>query len=514
MRRLILAAALLFATHAMAAEVRIGIRTDTDSMDPQYHVFEPTVMVGRHIFDPLIIKDAQSRLHPGLALSWKPIADDVWEFKLRPNVTFHDGSAFTATDVAFSIARAPHVPNSPASFGMYTKLIAGVDIIDPLTVHIRTKGPAPTLPNDLSTIAILSKAAAENSTNADFTSGKATIGTGPYKFVEWVPSDHVSLVKNPTYWGGAEPWDRVILKPIANDGARVAAMLSGDVDMIEAVPGTDRARIAANPKLTLWETNSIRMIYIHLDTARDVSPGVTAPGGGNPLKDLRVRQAITHAINRQGLADRLLNGQARPAGQLVPPSLFGASQHLPAPSYDPALSERLLKEAGLGSGFSITLAASNNRYPNDSAVAQAVAQMLTRVGIKTEVNTMPAAILFSRGSKLDFSVFMAGWIADSGEASSALTALLASYNPKTGMGPANRGRYSNPAFDATLGEALHTLDDTKRAALLAKASEIAMNDVALVPVYFLVNTWATKKGLTYEPRADEMSLAMGLRPTK
>jgi peptide/nickel transport system substrate-binding protein len=501
-----------------AAEVRIATRTDTDAIDPQYHVYAPNIGVARHIFDALVLKDGRSQLHPGLALSWTAVADDVWEFKLRPGVRFHDGGAFTAEDVAFSLERAPHVPNSPSSFGIYTKRIADVQVVDPLTVRIRTHGPAPTLPNDLSAIYIVSKHAAEGKTTADFNSGAATIGTGPYRFVEWIAADHLTLAKNPDYWGGAEPWDRAVLKPIGNDGARVAALLSGDVDMIEGVPGVDRARLAADPKLSVFECDSIRMIYIHLDSARDQSPGVLDRNGQkmdrNPLKDVRVRQAIDHAINRQALADRLLSGQAHPAGQLVPPGFFGASPNLPPPAYDPALSQKLLQEAGWGDGFSLVLAASNDRYPNDAQVAQAVAQMLTRVGIRTEVQTMPAAVLFSRGSKLDFSVFMAGWIADTGEASSALTALLASYDPKTGMGQSNRGRYSSQAFDATLAEALRTLDDGKRATLLGKASEIAMHDVGLVPVYFLVNTWATRKGLTYDARADELSLAMGLRPAK
>ena len=228
---------------------------------------------------------------------------------------------------------------------------------------------------------------------------------------------------------------------------------------------------------------------------------------------MRVRRAISYAINRQALTERLLSGQARPAGQYTAPGLPGSSANLPPLPYDPAQAQKLLKEAGWGDGFSVVLAGSNDRFPNDAQVAQAVGQMLARVGIKTEVQTMPAAMLFSRGSKLEFSVFMAGWIG-SGEASSPLTALMATYDPKTGMGPSNRGRWSNPAFDAALGEALRTLDDGKRNALYARAAEVAVGDMGVVPVYFSINTWATKKGLVYAARADEKSLAMGLRPAK
>lgn len=517
MRSILLALAVLIGPAAHAADVKLGIRTDASSIDPHYHVYSPNTAVYRHVFDTLVLSDARGQPKPGLAISWAPVGEDVWVFKLRPEVKFHDGSPFTADDVAFSIARAPNVPNSPSSYAQYTKLIAGTEVVDALTIRISTKGPAPTLPIDLASIAIVSMRAAEGKATSDFNNGAAAIGTGPYRFVEWIAGDHLTLMRNPNYWGGVEPWERVTRRPIANDGARVAAMLSGDVDMIEGVPGVDRARLAAAPNLALHECDLSRIVYIHLDSARDVSPGVSDANGAkldrNPLKDIRVRRAISYAINRPALAERLLSGQARPAGQYTAPGIPGSSPNLSPLPYDPALAQKLLKEAGWGDGFNVILAASNDRFPNDAQVAQAVGQMLARIGIKTEVQTMPAAILFSRGSKLEFSAFMAGWIG-SGEASSPLTALMATYDPKTGMGPSNRGRWSNPAFDAALNEALRTLDDGKRNALYARAAEVAVDDMGVVPVYFSINTWATKKGLVYDARADETTLAMGLRPAK
>lgn len=512
-----IAAALSFGAPAMAAEVKMGIRTDVSSIDPHYHVYTPNSAVWRHIFDALFATDAKTRLQPALAVSHKTIAEDIWELKLRPNVTFHDGTPFTAEDVAFSLARAPNVPNSPSSYSQYTKMIARTEVVDPLTIRIHTKGPAPTMPFDLASVAIISKKAAEGKPTSDFNNGIAAIGTGAYRFVEWSAGSHVALAKNPTYWGGVEPWDRVIRKPIPNDGARVAAMLSGDVDVIEGVPGVDRARIAAAPNLTLHECDSIRIIYLHMDSNRDASPEVTDIAGNkldkNPLKDPRVRQAMSLAINRQALTERLLSGQARPAGQYTPAGLPGASPNLPPLPYDPVKAQALLKEAGWPNGFGLVLNGSNDRFASDAQVTQAVGQMLARIGIKTEVRTMPAAILFSRGSKLDFSAILSGWVG-TGDPSSPLVALMATYDPKTGMGPSNRGRWSNPEFDKVLAQALRTLDFDERSKLYGQAAEVAVGDMGVIPVYFTINSWASRKGLVYDARADEVTQAMGLRPAK
>ncbi len=511
----LLAAVLALPTAAGAAEISFAVRTDISSVDPHYHVYVPNRSTSRHIFDALTSLGPRGEVRPGLAESWKVIADDVWEFTLRDGVTFHDGTKLEADDIVFTMARAPVVPNSPSSYRTFTKRIDRVEVTGPRTVRIHTKGPSPTLLVDLSNISILSRKLADGRTTPEFNSGVAAIGTGPYRFVEWQAGNHIVLERNPAYWGGAEPWDRVTIRPIANDGARVAALLSGDVDMIEGVPGVDRAKLAADPKLALHECDAFRIIYLHMDSARDISPGIHDVNGGpltrNPLKDARVRRAMSMAINREGLAERLLSGQAKPAGQYLPADVAGASPNLKPLPYDPEGARALLKEAGWGGGFSLVMAGSNDRYPNDAQVAQAISQMFARVGVKTEVNTMPASQLFSRGSKLEFSAFLSGWVGN-GEASSPLVALMATYNKQTGMGASNRGRWSNPDYDAALGAALRTMDDAKRNAFYAKAAEVAVAEMGMIPVYFTVNTWATRKGLVYQPRGDEASLAMGLRP--
>ena len=521
MRNMLLGAAALLAAalpataaNAQQADIRIAVRTDVSSIDPHYHAYIPNRAISRHIFDSLTAASPRGEVLPGLASSWKLVADDVWEFTLR-DAAFHDGSKLPAEDVAFTFVRAPDVPNSPSSYRTFMKSIDAVEVIDPRTVRIRTKGPAPTLLVDIESIAILSKNAAEGRSTSDFNAGRAAIGTGPYRFIEWQAGSRLVLERNPAYWGGAEPWPRVIFRPIANDGARVAAMLSGDVDMIEGVPGVDRAKIAAAPNLALHEADAFRIIYLQMDSARDASPGLKDNAGNplarNPFKDARVRQAISLAINREGLADRLLSGQAKPAAQYVPNYVPGASPNLKPLPFDADRARTLMREAGWADGFQLGLAGSNDRYPNDAQVAQAIGQMLARIGVKVDVQTMPASQLFSRGSRLEFSAILSGWVGN-GEPSSTLVSLMATFDPAKGMGASNRGRWSNAAYDTALESALRTMDEPKRLALYGQAAEIAIAEMGMIPVYFTINTWATRKDLSYVARGDETSLAMGLRP--
>ena len=221
---------------------------------------------------------------------------------------------------------------------------------------------------------------------------------------------------------------------------------------------------------------------------------------------------MSKAINRQALVDRVMEGAARPTGQLMPEGMFGYAPALKPEPYDPEGARKLLAEAGYPDGFGVTIHGPNNRYVNDEQVAQAIAQMLTRVGIVTKVDTMPAAVYFTRGNKLEFSLMLVGWGSDTAEASSPLKALLATYNNDKGMGQANRGRYSNPKMDALLDQALATVDDARREKLLQQATELAISDVGIITLYHQENLWATRKGVAYTPRADERTFAHDFRP--
>ncbi|MFN4089887.1 MAG: ABC transporter substrate-binding protein [Alphaproteobacteria bacterium] len=500
---------------ADAAQIRIGLAQEPSSIDPHYHNLGPNNAFSAHVFDALVGMDENQRPIPGLAESWQAVDDTTWEFKLRQGVKWHDGSPFTADDVIFSFERAPEVPNSPSSFALYTRGKT-VEKVDEHTVRITTAEPYPLMPNDVSTIYIISRKAAEGASTGDFNSGKAAIGTGPYRFVEWVPGDRIVVERNDDYWGEKATFDRVTIRPIRSDPSRVAALLAGDVDFIDQVPTADIDRLKKDANINVAQGVSNRIIYLHMDQFREQTPFVTGTDK-NPLLDVRVRKAISKAINREAIVERVMEGVAIPAGQFLPENFFGVSKKLQAEKYDPDGAKKLLAEAGFEKGFGITLHGPNGRYINDAEIAQAIAQMLTRVGLQAKVETLPPSVFFSRASSgspekgPEFSFILVGWGSGTGEASSPLKSLMATYDRDAGMGASNRGRYSNPEVDALIKEALATVDDEKRGALLAEATEKAIGeDQGLIPLHYQVNTWAARGPWKYTPRTDERTVAMEL----
>ena len=515
----LIAAAIPFAHAQKEREVAIGLQAAITSIDPHYHNLSPNNSLLQHIFEPLIRRDANQKLVPALATSWRAIDDLTWEFKLRKNVRFHDGSPFTAEDVVFTLKRVPNVPNSPSSFATFTKPIVDVKVVDPHTLIFKTESPHVLLPSDVAAVYIVSKRHGEKAATEDYNSGKAAIGTGPYKFAEYIPNQRVVMKANYGYWGGEEPWDKVTFKILTNSAARVAALLSGDVQMIETVPTSDIARLSQDKRFALADKVSNRVIYVHLHQWTDKAPPyVTAkdgkPLGKNPFRDARVRKALSMAINRDAIAERIMEKKAVPAAQLLPESFYGTSRKLKPQKYDPEGAKKLLAEAGYPNGLAITIHGTNNRYINDDKIAQAIAQFYSRAGIDAKVETMPSAVYFSKATNGEYGYMLLGWGTESGEQGSSLRSLLATRDPAKGMGVNNRGRYSNPAFDKLLTEALVTMDDKKREGMIQAAAEVVMNDVGLIPIHYEVSTWATLKGFKYTARTDQYTLATDLKPVK
>lgn len=500
---------------ASAETLNIASSAPVTSIDPHYHTLSPNESLDSHMYDRLVHHDAAGHMIPGLAESWRLRDDKTWEFKLRA-ATFHDGTPFTAEDVAYSIARVPKVKNSPASFSAYTQAITSTEVVDPHTILLHTAAPYPLLPSDLSQVFIIPHTLGPDPATEDFNSGKDAIGTGAYRFIAYRPGDRIEMERFDGYWGEKPKWQHVNYRIISNDAARTASLLAGDVDVIEFVPPSDLPKLRSDPRVTLQEVVGNRAIYLWLDHSRSgPTPFVTGPNGEtlakNPLMDLRVRQALSIAINRQAIVDRIMEGAAVPTAQYLSPGTYSYVPDLKPAAYDPARAKALLAEAGYPNGLSITIHGPNDRYVNDAKIIQAVGQMWQRIGIKTTVEALPWNSFVGHAGKQDYSVFLLGWGTATGEGTNPLRAQMATWNPARGLGTANRGRYSSPHVDALLDQALATMDDGAREKVIQQAMTEAMNDVPVIMLHLQKNIWAVRKGLTYEPRVDEETHAASVR---
>ena len=382
---LALAGLIAAAAPSLARDLTIGRASEQTSIDPQFARTAPNQMSADHIFDKLLLSDENARPIPGLAESWTNENPTTWLVHLRKNVKFHDGSPFTAADVVYSLKRAGSIPNSPAPFTDALATLGEVQIVDDNTIRFTTKVPDPVLLQNIGQIFIVSAKASQGKSSTDFNNPAVAVGTGPYKFVSWTPSDRMVLAPNADYWGHKPEFDHVTFRFIANNASRVAALLSGEVDVIDQVPPTDLNRLKAAGNVGVFSTATLRLIYLGIQQA-DNTPDLTDLDGKplpvNPLKDVRVRAAISLMIDRPLLAKAILQGQGDPIAQLVPQGVYGFNPNLKVTPPDIATAKKLLAEAGYPKGFGISVAGSNDRFPLDGEITQAVGQMLARGGLK------------------------------------------------------------------------------------------------------------------------------------
>jgi peptide/nickel transport system substrate-binding protein len=505
-RTTVLAIALALAAggaHAQDARtLTVGASSASTGMDPHYHSSNMNNGQLRQVFDLLLDLDTSGRIVPRLAESWRLIDDVTWEFKLREGVRFHDGTPFEAEDIAFTFARIPTIPNSPGPFTPSVRRIKTIEVVDPRTVRFVTDVPHPFLDFDVAGIMMLSRKVHEGMTLADFNSGRAMIGTGAYRFVSYTIGERLELVRNDAHWGGRPDWDRVVTRVIPNASARVAALLSGEVDLIDFVPVQDVRRLSNDPRLAVYGIESNGTVYLFPDAVRDQAPFVTdrqgRPLDRNPMKDARVRQAMSMAINRDGIVERLLEGQGGPASQFAAPSLPGRAPELPPLPYDLDRARALLAEAGFPDGFRMTVHGPNGWFANDGDVMQAIAQGFTRIGIETRVELLPPANLFTRATNREFAMFMSTFT--TAYAANMLRQVVMTRDPEAGTGPFNRQRYSNPELDALVRQALSTMDEERRNAIVAAAMRLATREMAVIPVFYLKLNWAARRDrLVYDP---------------
>jgi peptide/nickel transport system substrate-binding protein len=495
-------------------KLTIGFGDPVSSIDPQLNNFGGDRSVNLHAFD-LLVENHNGTLRPGLAESWRLLDPTTWEFTLRRGVKWHDGRPFTAEDAIFSYRRVPDVPGSAASFAGYLREIKKLEAPDPHCLIVRTHGPAPLLPLNLASVHIVARHATEGATSADFNSGKAAIGTGPYRFISYAPGDRIVFQRNDAYWGERPAWAEVVIRLIPNAAARTAALLSEDVDVIERVSVADAEGLGRRPEVRLFSYPGLRVLILCPNPAPGPSAFVRAADGSalpkNPLRDARVRRALSLALDRRGLADRLLQGQAVPAGQWMPEGSFGYEPSLTAPAPDPEAARRLLAEAGLPDGFRLTLHVPADRYIRGPETAQAVAQMWTRIGVRTAVENLPWATFSGRAAAGEFAMPVLAWGNGTGEASYALVNVLGSDDPSVGRGASNWGRYSNPEVDRLLDAAVRELDDAKREAILQESARVVMGETGIIPVFHYRNLWAARRGLSVSPLVSDRTAAVMVR---
>lgn len=505
--------ALLLAAPASAQELRLGTRLALPSMDPHFFATFATASSHAAIWERLVELDARGRPVPALAAGWRLLDDRTWEFTLRRDVAFHDGTPFTAADVAHSFERVHRIERSPSSYARY---LAGVtlEVVDAHRIRLRTATPLPLLPFDLAYVFIAPARHAEAASTQAFDEGRNVIGTGPYRFVAWQRNERLELARFEAHRDGAPPWARVVERAIPRDASRIAALLAGDVDAINALPTADLPALRANQALRVASVPSTTTLAIALDSVRDASPMVSgrdgAPLARNPLRDRRVRQALSLAINRAAIAERIMGGGAVPAGQITAPGLEGAHPSLPPDPFDPARAGALLRDSGWGEGFRITLHADASGFLNEAAVAQAVAQFWTRLGLVVEVAAVPGQLWLQQAGRQEYSAFLT---AQGGiNAAVPLRSLIASWDPPRGLGATNRSRYSNPGFDALLARAFTAMAAEERQRLYEGAAELAAEDAAVLPLFHASNTAASRAGFEVRLWPDRRFTAMQIAP--
>ncbi len=491
-----LAAALPGRAFAQSAKtLRIASMTAPTSLDPHFHDNFNSTQALLQLYQPLLGQSETSGLIPYLATEWKALDGLTWEIKLRQGVTFHDGTPFEPEDIVFSFERVPTVKNAISPFTANVRNVTKIDIVSRDTVRFTLATPDPLFNYKLCQVCMLSRKLHANATLEDFNSGKLAIGTGPYKLVSFTPGERLKLVANPGYWGGKPAWDEVDIRYMLEAGGRMAALRAGEVDLIDNVPVQDVATLKQDPKISLFSQDAFLTIFFYLDSVRDESPFVFDNAGkplkSNPLKDPRVRRALSLAIDRQGVVNRLLLGQGTPADQFAGLLVPDRAPGLKPLSTQVDQAKKLLAEAGYPDGFRLTIHGPNGWFASDANVLQAVAQSLTRIGVKTQVEVLPPAVVQTNTRKRAYSMVLSAF--NGPYALISLRFVTMTPDAAAGNGSYNSFEYSNAALDTAMKTALVEMDTDRRKAEIAKAMNALIDDMGLIPIFFTKTNWAGRK---------------------
>ena len=500
--RLCAALALLvtMATGGEAKTFRWANDGDPTTMDPHARSDGFVTSFDMNIYEPLIRRDRNLKLEPGLATEWANINPTTWRIKLRQGATFHNGMPLTVDDVVFSIQRAR---DAGADVTSQLAPVKEVKKVDDSTIDFITDGPVPILPNYLVAAAIMSKAwcEAHNTTSAATHEGlenyatRNANGTGPFILKDRQPGVRTTLTKNPNWWGlkdQAIDIDEVVFTRIDNPATRVAALLSGELDMVYNVPPQDIERIRNTAGFKIWQAPELRTIFLGMDQKRDELLESNIKGK-NPFKDMRVRQAFYMAIDEDAIASKVMRGLAHPTGLMVGPGVNGYDASIDKRfPYDPAAARKLLGEAGYPSGFEVGFDCPNDRYVNDEAICQAVVAMLAKIGVKANLLAQTKAKYFGKinAPKFETSFYMLGWTPGPLDAVNMLQNLAASRTETDGI--YNNGGYSNAHLDELVKKIQSELDAEKRNEMISEALTVVKNDYVYIPLHQQMVVWASR----------------------
>ena len=502
-KKTLFAAALVVACGlSNAVTLRVANQGDVQSMDPHSLNESLQLSFDNNIYESLVGRGKDMAVVPLLATKWRQTSPTVWRFDLRKGVKFHDGTPFTADDVLFSFKRAT---DAGSDMKGYVAPIKEVRKVDAYTVDIETVTPFPILPDTLTVFAIMSKKWCEENKaerpvdrrkGIENTASFKANGTGPFRLKERQPSVRTVLVRNFNYWDKVDSnIDEVVFTPIGSDATRVAALLSGEIDVMEPVPLQDVDRIKSSAAYTVLQGPELRTIFLGMDQKRDELL-FSSVKGKNPFKDKRVRQAFYQAIDEETIKARVMRGAATPTALMVGPGVNGfqpdMNKRLP---HDVEAAKKLMADAGYPSGFEVTMNCPNDRYVNDAAICQAVAANLARIGVKINLQAETKNTYFPKILRRDTSFYLLGWTPSTTDAHDALYNLMATPTEK-GQGQYNLGSYSNPKLDELTGKIQTETDKAKRNEMIREAFKIHQDDVGHIPLHQQALAWASNKKVT------------------
>jgi len=493
---------------ASAQTIRIANQGDALSLDPHSLNESLQLSVTANVYETLVGRNKDLSLAPLLATSWKQTSPNVWRFELRKGVVFHDGTPFTADDVVFSFARAQ---GDGSDLRATLSDIKAVRKVGDLAVEIETNGPFPILPDVISLTMIMSKKWCEENQatkpvdrrkGIENTASFKANGTGPFRVRERQPNVRTVFTRNGTYWGKIDGnAQEIVFTPIANPATRVAALVSGEVDVMEPVPVQDIARINAAPTARVITGPELRTIFLGMDQKRDELLYSNIKGK-NPFKDKRVRQAFYQAIDIAGIQRTVMRGASRPTGLLVGPGINGwtAEQDKRLP-YDVEAAKKLMAEAGYASGFEVTMNCPNDRYVNDGQICQSVAANLARINVKINLAAETKGTYFPKILRRDTSFYMLGWTPTTYDSHNALSSLTACPDDK-GTGQFNLGAYCNPKLDELTKKIQSESDKAKRNELIKEAFKLHADDIGTLPLHQQSLAWGVSKKVELVQLAD------------